>query len=52
MAWAVGHGIVNGVGSGGSATLSPRDGATRAQVAAIMQRYLTNDQRTEATNDD
>ena len=47
MAWAVGHGIVNGVGSGDIATLSPRAGASRAQVAAIMMRCLTNDQKTE-----
>ena len=37
MAWAVGAGLVNGT----SATqLSPRSGASRAQVAAILMRYI------------
>ena len=43
MAWAVERGIVNGVGGSDSATLSPRAGASRAQVAAILMRYLTAD---------
>ena len=47
MAWAVGRGIVNGVGSGTTSTLSPRTGASRAQVAAMMMRFLTNNQKTE-----
>ena len=51
MAWAVGHGIVNGVGSGGVSTLSPKDGASRAQVAAIMMRYLTNVRPTEVSHE-
>ena len=34
--WACGSGIISGTGS---ATLSPRAGATRAQLAAILQRY-------------
>ena len=41
VAWAVGRGIVNGVGNGGVSTLSPRSGASRAQVAAMIMRYLT-----------
>ncbi len=45
MAWAVGRDIVNGVGSAGASALCPRDGASRAQIAAIMMRYLTNDHR-------
>ncbi|WNX84407.1 leucine-rich repeat protein [Agathobaculum sp. NTUH-O15-33] len=34
--WACGSGIISGTGG---ATLSPRTGATRAQLAAILQRY-------------
>ena len=49
MSWAVGHGIVNGVGNGETAILSPRTGASRAQVAAIMMRYLTEDNPTEVS---
>jgi hypothetical protein len=37
MAWAVENGIIEGAGG----ALMPRDNATRAQVAAILQRYLT-----------
>ena len=47
MAWAVGRGIVNGVGSGSVSTLSPRAGASRAQVAAMLMRCLTQDRPTE-----
>ena len=37
MKWAVGAGIING----SSGKLAPRENATRAQIAAILQRYLT-----------
>ena len=37
MEWAVSHGIVTGVGEN---TLSPQSTATRAQMAAILQRYI------------
>lgn len=37
MSWAVKNGIVNGVGSN---KLSPQGTATRAQLAAIMQRFF------------
>ena len=47
MSWAVGRGIVNGVGSGSGSTLSPRAGASRAQVAAMMMRFLAEEQKTE-----
>ncbi len=36
MAWAVENGIINGT----SGKLMPQDNATRAQVAAIMQRFI------------
>lgn len=36
MRWAVGAGIVNGTSG---TTLSPADGSTRAQMAAVMMRY-------------
>ena len=36
MNWAVGKGLINGSGS----TLAPKAQATRAQVAAIIHRYL------------
>ncbi len=47
MSWAVGRGIVNGIGSSGTSYLSPRTGASRAQVAVIMTRYLSNDSPSE-----
>ncbi len=40
MAWAVAKGIINGVSKGGTITLNPTDGATRAQIAAILTRYI------------
>ena len=40
MSWAVARGLVNGVSRDGAALLSPRGGATRAQVAAILMRFL------------
>lgn len=39
MAWAVEHGIVHGVTP---TTLAPQHGATRAQVATIIMRFLLN----------
>jgi hypothetical protein len=39
MQWAVGKGLINGMGDG---TLAPRDTATRAQVAAILMRFCEN----------
>lgn len=38
MQWAVGNGIVEGTGDG---LLSPKTSATRAQFAAMIQRYIT-----------
>ncbi len=38
MGWAVSLGIINGTDE---TTLSPRSGATRAQLAAILQRYCS-----------
>jgi len=38
MKWAVGNGIMNGKTS---TTLAPESGATRAQVAVILYRFLT-----------
>ena len=35
---AVGAGIINGMGDG---TVAPQGSATRAQIAAILQRFLT-----------
>ncbi len=37
MAWAVENGIIEGAGG----ALMPQDNATRAQVAAILQRFIT-----------
>ena len=42
LQWAVGAGIINGVGSGGSAMLKPQGDATRAQVATILMRFIRN----------
>ena len=41
MSWAIARGLVNGIARGDTAWLSPRGGATRAQVAAILARFLT-----------
>ncbi len=38
MKWAVGNGLIEGMGNG---LISPKTGATRAQFASIMQRYVT-----------
>ena len=38
MAWAVEQGLIGGVGD---QRLNPRGSATRAQVAAILQRYIS-----------
>ena len=37
MAWAVGESLINGMGDG---TVAPQGTATRAQVAAIIMRYV------------
>ena len=37
MAWAVSSGILDGMGDG---SLAPRDTATRAQVAAVLSRFV------------
>lgn len=39
MAWAVQNGLISGMGND---TLAPQGQATRAQVAAILQRFLEN----------
>ena len=39
MQWAVAEGLIFGVTS---TELQPQGNATRAQVAAILQRYLDN----------
>lgn len=39
MAWAVGVGLISGMGDG---TIAPGGGATRAQVATILMRYCQN----------
>ncbi len=38
--WAVAEGLLNGVQNSGITTLQPQGNATRAQVCAILQRYL------------
>ena len=39
MCWAVGTGIIEGMGDN---TLAPQDGATRAQIATMLQRFCVN----------
>ena len=39
FAWAVKAGIINGVGEGGASYLRPQGSATRAQAAAMIQRF-------------
>mgnify|MGYP005961319905 FL=1 len=42
MQWAVSRGLISGdPASDGTLWLRPRDGATRAQIAVILMRYLT-----------
>ena len=40
VGWAIGHGIVSGVSTGGNVTISPLASATRTQVAAILMRFI------------
>lgn len=40
MAWAVETGLINGMGGD---TLAPQGSATRAQVATILMRFITNE---------
>ncbi len=42
MRWAVAEGLVNGVEKNGQKLLAPRDSASRAQVAAILHRFMEN----------
>ena len=39
MAWAVGNGLISGVGENGVSYLRPESCATRAQVATILMNY-------------
>ena len=39
MSWAVGNGLISGMGSGGVSYLAPQGSATRAQASAIIMRY-------------
>lgn len=40
MQWAIAAGIINGMPDGGGQKLDPQGYATRAQVAAILMRYI------------
>ena len=42
MQWAAEVGIIGGRGSNGRLYLAPQDSGTRAEVAAILMRFLTN----------
>ena len=42
LAWAYGAGLVRGVGTASGTILDPLGNATRAQVAAILSRYIQN----------
>lgn len=42
LSWAVAVGMINGIGSGSQTSLAPQGSATRAQVAAILMRYILN----------
>lgn len=42
MRWAVAVGLISGTKVGSKTYLAPKDNATRAQVAAILRRYLEN----------
>ena len=42
FSWAVAEGIIFGSGSGAYAKLEPGESATRAQVAAMLKRFVEN----------
>lgn len=42
MLWAVQNGLISGIAHNGEIFASPASGATRAQIAAIMARFLQN----------
>ena len=42
LAWANAEGLVNGTDNGFGLILDPQGAATRAQVAAILMRYVKN----------
>ena len=42
MQWACGSGMIQGIADGSTMNLQPQGNATRAQAAAILQRYVEN----------
>jgi len=42
MQWACGAGLINGIADGNTMNLEPKGNATRAQAAAILQRFCEN----------
>ena len=40
MKWAIANNILQGSAENGQTYLAPQDGATRAQVATILMRFL------------
>ena len=42
VSWAVGAGLISGVEANGVKDIAPQGSATRAQVAAILQRFCEN----------
>ncbi len=43
LAWAVGVGLINGsTDADGNVVLDPQGSATRAQIAAIIERFVEN----------
>ena len=40
MTWEVGEGLITGIASNGQTKLAPKNTAIRAQIAAIIMRYL------------
>ena len=42
MCWAVGKGLISGIEKDGAMYLSPKDNATRAQVATINMALVLN----------
>ena len=41
MIWATSEGIINGIPAGADVNLKPQDNATRAQIAAMFSRFLS-----------
>ena len=49
MNWAVGTGLMKGKSA---TTINPKDNATRAEIAAILQRFIEANEKNEENTED